>query len=136
MVVYSNRPVRPKLPFSLPSDADSFHHLDFCSSISKKDQQTPSLDFLTNSSSIVIVFLSELSNALSASSLESSADTVDNYLTENPDCNLANIMNETNQLKKLITVAEDILESFLDSKTYNCEAARVFLREILANIVA
>jgi hypothetical protein len=81
------------------------------------------------------VFLSELSNALSTSSLDSSAEVVNEYLTENPECNLANIMDETNQRKKLITVAEDILESFLDSKTYNCEAARIFLREVLANVV-
>lgn len=32
-------------------------------------------------------------------------------------------------------VAEDILQSFLDPKTYNCEPARVFLREVLAKMI-
>ena len=32
-------------------------------------------------------------------------------------------------------VAEDILQNFLDTKAYNCEPARVFLREILAGCV-
>jgi hypothetical protein len=39
------------------------------------------------------------------------------------------------QKSKLHLVADDILQSFLDSKAYNCEPMKVFLREIFAGVV-
>ena len=57
------------------------------------------------------------------------------YLEENPDSNLANVLDRKQQEKKFKAVAEDILETFLDSKAYNCEPVRVFLREVLAGLI-
>jgi Sorting nexin C terminal/PXA domain len=48
---------------------------------------------------------------------------------------LANVLDTVQQDKKLKMVAEDVLQTFLDSKTYSCEPARVFLREIMASVV-
>ncbi|KAK3989300.1 PXA domain-containing protein [Cladorrhinum sp. PSN332] len=95
------------------------------------------LDFLTNSSSIVIVFFSELSNAfkeLPADSNLSAADAVYQYLAAHPDSSLANLLNQRQQAGKFRMVAEDLL-NFLDRPTYGCDPARVFIREIIANVV-
>lgn len=95
------------------------------------------LDFLTNSSSIVIVFFSELSAAfadLPADSKVSTPDVVYKYLEANPDSNLSNLLNNRQQAGKLRMVAEDLL-AFLDRSTYECDPARVFLREILAGVI-
>ncbi|RGP68100.1 px domain-containing, partial [Fusarium longipes] len=95
------------------------------------------LDLLTNSSSIIIVFMSELAAAFSELPPDSSmtaADAVYNYLAANPDCHLANLLNQRQQASKFKMVAEDLL-GFLDRNSYNCDPARVFLREILANSV-
>ncbi|KAI9818316.1 MAG: hypothetical protein M1832_004434 [Thelocarpon impressellum] len=111
--------------------------LSVSSHLARKRPADTFLDFLTNSSSIVIVFLSELSNALSAGSTTTAtpARAVHQYLEENPESNLASVLNIEHQTKKFNVVAEDILQSFLDPKTYNCEPARVFLREILAGVI-
>ncbi|KAH8820972.1 putative meiotically up-regulated gene protein [Xylogone sp. PMI_703] len=95
------------------------------------------LDFLTNASSIVIVFLNELSSALSASqgSGLSPAESVRAYLSTNPESNLANIMNERQQARKFKMVAEDIMQNFLEKSAYACEPARTLLREIFAGVV-
>ncbi|KAK4131166.1 hypothetical protein BT67DRAFT_444942 [Trichocladium antarcticum] len=95
------------------------------------------LDFLTNSSSILIVFLSELSNAfaeLPADSKVTAADAVYNYLASHPESNLANLLNQKQQANKLRMASEDLL-GFLDRPSYECDPARVFLREILAGVV-
>ncbi len=95
------------------------------------------LDFLTNSSAIVIVFFDELSGALmnSGSSNLNPADALSQYLEAYPESSLANVVDVRQQEKKLKAVAEDILQTFLDSKAYNCEPVRAFLREILAGLV-
>jgi hypothetical protein len=95
------------------------------------------LDLLTNSSSIIIVFMSELASAFSELPPDSSmtaADAIYNYLASNPECHLANLVNQRQQAAKFKMVAEDLL-GFLDRNSYNCDPARVFLREILANSV-
>lgn len=95
------------------------------------------LDLLTNSSSIVIVFLSELTKAFAefpADVQVSAADALYTYLGSNPDSNLAQLLNERQQAGKFRMVAEDLL-AFLDKPTYECDPARVFLREILAGVV-
>ncbi|KAK0615879.1 PXA domain-containing protein [Bombardia bombarda] len=105
--------------------------------LSRKRPADAFLDFLTNSSSIVIVFFSELSNAFSelpSESRLSAADAVSNYLAAHPDSNLYNLLNQRQQSAKFKMVAEDLL-AFLEKSTYDCDPARVFLREILAGVV-
>ncbi|KAH7326099.1 PXA domain-containing protein [Stachybotrys elegans] len=95
------------------------------------------LDFLTNGSSMVIVFMSELAAAFAdvpPDSKLSATDAVYNYLAANPDSRLANLLNQRQQSVKFRMVAEDLLE-FLDRNSYNCDPARTFLREIIANTV-
>lgn len=107
------------------------------SHLSRKRPADTFLDFLTNSSSIAIVFFNELSCALmntGTSNLEA-ADALSQYLEAKPESNLANVVDVRQQEKKLKAVAEDILQTFLDSKAYNCEPVRVFLREILAGLI-
>ncbi|OCL12652.1 hypothetical protein AOQ84DRAFT_352423 [Glonium stellatum] len=103
--------------------------------ISRKRPADTFLDFVTNSSSILIVFFNELSSALAASPANSAPDAIDMYLQMKPDSNLANVLDVKHQEKKLGMVAEDILQSYLEPKTYNCRPAHVFLREILAKVV-
>ncbi|KAF2147543.1 uncharacterized protein K452DRAFT_217127 [Aplosporella prunicola CBS 121167] len=103
--------------------------------LSRKRPADLFLEFLTNSSAIVIVFLHELSGALASSPNTPPAEAVQNYLKLKPDCNLASVLDRKHQAKKLDMVADDVLENYLESKTYNCKPARVFLREILAKVV-
>ncbi|MDA4132692.1 MAG: PXA domain-containing protein, partial [Thaumarchaeota archaeon] len=95
------------------------------------------LDFLTNSSSIIIVLFSELSNAFAdvpAESKTPAADAVYSYLASNPESSLSNLLSQRQQAGKFRMVAEDLL-GFLDQPTYDCDPARVFLREVLAGVV-
>ena len=104
--------------------------------LSRKRPADTFLEFLTNSSSIVIVFLSELSGAFKSSASSSSAsEAVRHYLEANPSSSLANVLDVEQQNKKLRAVAQDILHTFLDRKVYDCEPAVAFLREILAGVV-
>jgi len=105
--------------------------------MSRKRPADAFLDFLTNSSSIVIVFLSELSAVfaeLPADSNSSASDAIYNYLASNPDSNLANLLSQKQQASKLRMVADDLL-GFLDRPTHNCDPAKVFLREIIAGVI-
>ena len=92
------------------------------------------LDFLAHSSSITIVFFNELHAAVSISPTANVSDAIDNYLKMKPESSLANIVDVANQEKKLMLVAEDILECYLDPKAYNCEPARIFLQQMLAKV--
>ncbi|KAK6217362.1 PX domain-containing protein [Colletotrichum tabaci] len=95
------------------------------------------IDFMTNSSSMFIVFLSELSSAFTEQHNDSNSSAVDiiaKYLEENPNSNLANLLNHPQQAAKFRNVADDLL-GFLDRSAYNCDPARVFLREILAGVI-
>ncbi|SPQ22242.1 f01db432-90cc-4280-ab3c-25f69ac0f34e [Thermothielavioides terrestris] len=95
------------------------------------------LEFVTNSSSILVVFMSELSNAFSELPPDSKAnapDAIYNYLASHPESNLANLLNQKQQAGKLRMASEDLL-GFLDRSSYECEPVRVFLREILAGVV-
>ncbi|KAJ9137413.1 PX domain-containing protein kinase-like protein [Coniochaeta hoffmannii] len=105
--------------------------------LSRKRPADAFLDFLTNCSSIVIVFFSELSAAfseLSADSGVSPMDAVYEYLASNPESNLSNLLSQRQQAGKFRMVAEDLL-NFLERQTYECDPARVFLREILAGVI-
>ena len=94
------------------------------------------LDFFTHSSSIVIVFLGELSRVfrMPGVSTDTSA-AVHAFLEANPSSSLANVLDVKQQHRKLKAVAEDILQNFLESKSYACEPVRIFLREILAGVI-
>ena len=107
------------------------------SHLSRKRPADTFLNFLTNATSIFVVFLSELSNSLMDPGLVelSTSDAVHLYLEENPGSNLANVLNLDEQQKKFRSIAEDILQTFLDTKAYNCEPVKVFLREILAGTI-
>ena len=95
------------------------------------------LDLLTNSASMVIVFMSELSTALSdlpPDSNTSAVNAVYGYLAENPDSRLASLLNQKQQAAKFKMVAEDLLV-FLDRSSHDCDPARVFLREVIATCI-
>jgi hypothetical protein len=94
------------------------------------------LQFLTNSSSIIIVFLNELAAAYAAGSSSTDAqEIVEQYLENAPESSLANVLSEEQQRKKLNMIADDILSSFLDAKAYGCSPVRDFLREIFSGVV-
>ncbi|KAJ8059856.1 hypothetical protein OCU04_011486 [Sclerotinia nivalis] len=105
--------------------------------LSRKRPADTLLNFLTNSSSITIVFLNELANATSATqgTIRPVEEMVTTYLTANSNCNLANIMNEKQQKKQFQLAADDILQNFLEKSIYESEPVRIFLREILAGVV-
>ena len=106
------------------------------SHLSRKRPADTFLDFLTNSSSIVIVFLSELSAALKASTSPGDASSsVHEFLEANPSSSLANVLDVQQQRMKLTAVAEEILRQFLEPKAYAFEPTRTFLREILAGVI-
>jgi hypothetical protein len=111
--------------------------LSISNHLSRKRPADTFLDFLTNSSSIVIVFLNELSSALSASQGTNvpPAEAVYTYLSANPESNLANVLNGKQQAKKFKMVADDVLQTFLEKSAYDCDPARLFLREVFAGLV-
>ncbi|OHE90890.1 hypothetical protein CORC01_13805 [Colletotrichum orchidophilum] len=95
------------------------------------------LDFMTNASSMFIVFLSELSSAFTDQNNDPNStapEIISKYLEENPNSNLANLLSRSQQSAKFHNVADDLL-GFLDRSAYNCDPARVFLREILAGVI-
>lgn len=110
--------------------------LSISQNLSRKRPADTFLDFLTNSSSIIIVFLNELFNAMTLSQGVNvpAAEAIYTYLSANPESNLANILNEKQQTKKFKMIAEDILQNFLEKPAYDCDPARIFLREILAGL--
>ncbi|KAN0082141.1 PXA domain containing protein [Elaphomyces granulatus] len=95
------------------------------------------LQFVTNCSSMIVVFLNELSTALHGTDPNTLRPTeaIQNYLKQFPESNLANVLAVDQQKKKLKMVADDILATFLDSKAYECLAVRLFLREISAGVI-
>ncbi|KAG9244433.1 putative meiotically up-regulated gene protein [Calycina marina] len=104
--------------------------------LSKKRPADAFLNFLTNSSSIIIVFLSELSRALSdVQGNTTPVEAVHAYLNDNPTSSLANVLDQGQQAKKFSMIAEDILANFLDNQTFKCETSKIFLREMLAGVV-
>ncbi|KAL9128419.1 MAG: hypothetical protein Q9217_002910 [Psora testacea] len=109
--------------------------LSVSSRLSRKRPADVFLDLLTNSSSIVVVFLSELSGALAASRGLEPQRAISEYLEENPDSSLANVLDQKQQKKKLKAVADDILQTFLDRRAYACDPVRCFLREVLAGLI-
>ena len=109
--------------------------LSISNHLSRKRPADPFLDFLANSTSIIIVFLNELGTALKASQRQEPDVAVRAYLELQPESNLANVLSTTQQDRKLTLVADDILQNFVDSKAYNFPPAKAFLREVLSGLV-
>ncbi|KAK0253179.1 hypothetical protein B0A54_04058 [Friedmanniomyces endolithicus] len=93
------------------------------------------LDFVTNASSLTIVFLNELSAALNASPNANAEDALATYLEFKPDCSLSYMINEDSQKAKLADAAEDVLQAYLDPKAYNFPPIHVFLKEVMAQLI-
>ena len=127
-------PIDSSFPFACRKTLNGFV-LSVSSHLSRKRPADVFLDFLTNSSSIMIVFLSELSSALAASRGLAPQEAIIEYLQENPGCSLSNVLDKKQQKNKLTAVAEDILQTFLDRKAFGCEPVRTFLREVLAGLI-
>ncbi|KAL8870492.1 MAG: hypothetical protein Q9174_003481, partial [Haloplaca sp. 1 TL-2023] len=110
--------------------------LSLSSHLARKRPADVFLDFLTNASSVIVVFLNELASALTAASYSEleGTDALHHYIEQNPSSNLANVLDLKEQRRKLKAISADILQSFLDPKAYSCEPVRVFLRQILAGI--
>ncbi|KAH1491610.1 hypothetical protein LV164_002810 [Aspergillus fumigatus] len=110
--------------------------ISLSSHLSRKRPADAFLEFLTNSSSMVIVLLNELSAAFQhVEGRLTPEDAVKRYLDLHPESSLANILSEQQQRMKLKMVADDILSSFLEPGVYACSVLRDFLREILAGVV-
>ncbi|KAI4867350.1 PXA domain-containing protein [Hypoxylon rubiginosum] len=111
--------------------------LTISNQLSRKRPADAFVDFLTHTCSIIIVFLSEMSSAYSELPSDTNltaADAIYNYLASNTEAPLANLLNQRQQAGKFKMIAEDLLD-FLDRSAYDCDPARVFLREILATII-
>jgi hypothetical protein len=109
--------------------------LSFSNHVSRKRTEDPVLDFFANSTSIIIVFLNELSTALKASSTQDVETAIKTYLKFQPESNLANVLSKDQQDRKFSLVADDILQNFLDPKAYDCPPVKAFLREVLAGLI-
>ncbi|KAF2746838.1 hypothetical protein M011DRAFT_468133 [Sporormia fimetaria CBS 119925] len=103
--------------------------------LSRKRPADTLVDFVTRSSSFMIIFFQELSAALTASPGDPVSEAVDAYLEMKPDSTLSDMLDTKHQERQFSMAADDILQSYLDPKTYNCRPAKVFLRQILANVV-
>jgi len=109
--------------------------LSLSTHLSRKRPVDIFLDFVTNSSSIVIVFLNELAAALNASPNAEASVAIETYLKMKPESSLARILDSEQQIKKLDMVAEDILQNYLEHKAYNCSPVHAFLKQILSKLV-
>ncbi|KAF2259463.1 hypothetical protein CC78DRAFT_562631 [Lojkania enalia] len=103
--------------------------------LSRKRPADNFLDFVTRSSSMMIVFLQELTAATSASPNASAVDAVTAYLSLKPESKFADILDTKYQAKQLNIASEDILQNYLEPKTYNCKPAQAFLKQILSKVV-
>ncbi|KAF2272226.1 uncharacterized protein EI97DRAFT_426739 [Westerdykella ornata] len=127
-------PSEPTFPAECRQTLTAFM-ISVSSHLSRKRPADSFVDFVTRSSSFMIIIFQELSVALAASPSASVAEAVDGYLEMNPECTLGNILDNKYQQKQFDMAADDILQSYLDPKTYNCKPAQVFLRQILAKVV-
>ncbi|KAM3414135.1 Meiotically up-regulated gene 122 protein [Cercospora zeina] len=93
------------------------------------------LDFVTNASSVLIVLLNELATALNASPTATPEEAISTYLQLKPDSSLAYMIDQGSQKIKLAEAAEDILQAYLDPKSYNCPPVHTFLKEVLAQLI-
>ncbi|RAH50169.1 PX domain protein [Aspergillus brunneoviolaceus CBS 621.78] len=105
--------------------------------ISRKRPADTFLELLINFSSLMIVFLNELSAAFNAAEFAESPERfISRYLDLHPASNLANILQKEQQRQKMKMVAEDILSGYLDSNVHDCALMRQFLRDVLSSIMS
>lgn len=109
--------------------------LGISNNLARKRPADAFVNFVTHTSSTVVVFLNELASALNASPTATVVDAVRVYIEMKPNSSLANVLDTRQQKKKLALVAEDILQTYLDPKTLKCQPAHVFLRQILSNTI-
>ncbi|KAI9730229.1 MAG: hypothetical protein M1834_005993 [Cirrosporium novae-zelandiae] len=111
--------------------------LSIASHLARKRPADAFLDFVTNTSSILIVFLNELSVALMNPQADglSHKEAMELYLKEKPESSLANVLDPRQQYRKLDLVSDDVLHNFLGPSNYSCRPAQVFLRRILADVI-
>jgi len=109
----------------------------FSSHQARKRPADALLNFLTNFTSIFIVFLSELSRAMMDPAVDEldPGEALQYYIDRSPESALSNMADVKEQERKLLAAADDLLQAFLDPKTYNCGPARLFLRRIFAGVV-
>ncbi|KAL6703639.1 hypothetical protein ACN47E_009499 [Coniothyrium glycines] len=103
--------------------------------LSRKRPADNFVDFVTRSSSFMIIFLQEIATAIQNAPGDAPSEAVDIYLKMKRDSTLANILDPEYQTKQFTVAAEDILQNYLEPKTYNCMPARIFLHQILAKVV-
>jgi hypothetical protein len=105
--------------------------------LSRKRPAIAFVDFMTNASSVTLIFFGELAQAIrSSDDVQVSAhDAVASYLETYPNSTLANIIDEGDQKRKFRAIADDMLKKFLDRASYNAAPVRVFLQQIFAGVV-
>nr|POE93382.1 hypothetical protein CFP56_19394 [Quercus suber] len=109
--------------------------LSMCGHLRQKRPADTFLDFVTNASSIVIVFLNELAAALNGSPNTTPETAIATYLKLKPDSSLVYLLDEKSQTRKLNEISEDILQAYLDPKSYNCPPVHIFLKQIFTQLV-
>ncbi|KAI8937936.1 hypothetical protein NX059_005619 [Plenodomus lindquistii] len=109
--------------------------LSVSSHLSRKRPADNFVDFVTRSSSFMIILLQEIAVAIQTSPGDAPTEAVDIYLKMKRDSTLASILDQDYQVKQFSIAAEDILQNYLEPKTYNCVPARVFLHQILAKVI-
>jgi len=93
------------------------------------------LDIVTNTSSLIIVFLNELATALNASPTVPADEAIATYLHLKPDSSLAHVLDKRQQDHRLDMVAEDILKAYLDPKAFDFQPTHAFLKQVLSQLV-
>jgi hypothetical protein len=93
------------------------------------------LDLITNTSSLIIVFLNELATALNASPTVPADEAIAYYLHLKPDSSLAHVLDKRQQEHRLDMVAEDILKAYLDPKAYDFHPTHAFLKQVMSKLV-
>jgi hypothetical protein len=93
------------------------------------------LDMVTNTSSLIIVFLNELATALNASPTVPADEAIALYLHLKPDSSLAHVLDKRQQEHRLDMVAEDILKAYLDPKAFDFHPTHAFLKQVLSKLV-
>lgn len=93
------------------------------------------LDLVTNTSSLIIVFLNELATALNASPHHAADEAIAMYLHLKPDSSLAHVLDRRQQDRRLDMVSEDILKAYLDPKAFDFPPTHAFLKQVMSKLV-
>ena len=109
--------------------------LSLSSHLERKRPADALLDMITNTSSLIIVFLNELATALNASPTVPADEAIALYLHLKPDSSLAHVLDKRQQEHRLDMVAEDILKAYLDPKAFDFHPTHAFLKQVLSKLV-